>query len=571
MTDHTTLIKERLSIADVVGSYVKLEKSGRNYKACCPFHGEKTPSFFVVPDKQIFHCFGCGKGGDIFTFVQEIEGASFQEALKTLADKAGVSLAKNAGSEKGVYDRLYTALELATRFFEVNMRKDPEVIQYLLDRGLTKETITAFRIGYVPDAWSGLRDRLTAAGVTEDELLTAGLVIKKDNRSFDRFRNRIMFPLADSQGRIVGFSGRIYDPRKGAHESAKYMNSPETPLYHKGSMLYGYDKAKKAMREKNECLMVEGQFDVVLAHQAGATHTVALSGTGLTTDHCALIKRFADTLVLALDGDDAGIRASRRSVILAMQEGLSVSVLPLPQGEDPASIIARSSDAWNSLLADAVQPVLDLELTFLRQEPESQQRAFVHEHIFPLVHAQPSSIVKDKSLGMIAHTLGVSPDALRTEFAAWTKTYSAERTAQPTIATAAPPQSPSVEDMFLGIAGLLAEKAKPIYAEMERTYESFAGAGSLEKLMLEQSDRIPELSFIAEHTFGSDEEQLQKVSGEILVTMEQRILTHRLSILTIQAHRAEQADQDTEHQHLLQELALVTNRLHELRHQRSNF
>ncbi len=570
MTDHTTLIKERLSIVDVVGSYVKLEKSGRNYKACCPFHGEKTPSFFVVPDKNIFHCFGCGKGGDIFTFVEEIEGSSFQEALKTLADRAGVELTKHAGTEKGKYDRLYHALELATRFFEVHLRKDPEVVNYLLERGLTKETITAFRIGYVPDVWNGLKDRLLAAGVTHDELVAVGLIITKDGRSFDRFRNRIMFPLADSQGRIVGFSGRIYDPRKGAHESAKYMNSPETPLYHKGSMLYGYDKAKKAMRDANQCLMVEGQFDVVLAHQAGTTHAVALSGTGLTTEHCALIKRFTYNLVLSLDGDEAGVRASRRSVLLALREGLSVAMLPLPPGDDPASVIARSTDAWQTLVASAIRPVLELELEFLAQEPVSRQRSFTHEHIFPLIRAQTSSIMQDKSIGMTAHALGVSADALRKEFTVWNREYKEDMQGNPLLVTTAPQQQP-VEDMFLGIAGLLAEKYKPIYSDMERAYALYAGQGALEQLMIEHSDRIPQLTFIAEHTFGTDEEQLKKVSEEILVTMEQRILAHRLTTLTVQANHAEKANADSEHQKLLQELALVTNRLHELRHQRSTF
>lgn len=568
--DHTTLIKERLSITDVVGSYVKLEKAGNTFKACCPFHTEKTPSFFVVPDKNIYHCFGCGKGGDIFTFVQEIEGVEFRDAMRLLAERAGISLTAQAGKEKGKYDRLYQVLELATRFYEVQLRKDPEVVEYLLSRGLTKDTIKTFRIGYVSDAWRSLSDRLQATGVTEDELVVTGLCIKKEQRSFDRFRNRIMFPLMDGQGRVIGFSGRIFDPRSNGNDVAKYMNSPETVLYHKGSMLYAYDKAKKAMRDANQCLLVEGQFDVVLAHQAGTAYTVALSGTGLTKDHCALIKRFTDTLILALDGDDAGLRASRRSVLLALREGLNVSILPLPAHDDPASIIARDESVWHELVKSNVQPVFDLECSLLAKTPESEQRTFVYEHIFPLVLAQQSSIVQDKSLGTVAYVLGVSVDALRKEFEVWARDNQDLFVGNP--ATTVPQkQQTSIEETFVGLVQLLAEKYPAHYSEMERSFTTFAGEGEFAKLLGRYQQRLSELSFIAEHTYGDDEQHLEKVSKELLLSIEQQILERTLQQLHTKVHQAEKEKDETVLKNVLQELASVTNRLHELRHQRSNY
>ncbi len=569
-TDHATLIKERLNIVDVVGSYVRLEKAGQNFKACCPFHNEKTPSFFVVPDKNIFHCFGCGKGGDIFSFVEEIEGVGFREALTLLAERAGVSLSDTSIREKGKHDQLYHALELATRFFEVNIRKDVEVVDYLVSRGLTKETITAFRIGYVPDAWRSLSERLRAAGVTEETLLATGLIIKKDGRTFDRFRNRIMFPLADSQGRIIGFSGRVFDARSSGTEMAKYMNSPETELYHKGSMLYAYDKAKKAMRETRQCLLVEGQFDVVLAHQAGTTHTVALSGTGLTTEHCTLIQRFSNQLVLALDGDEAGIRASRRSVLLALREGLDVSILPLPAGDDPASIIARSREEWTTLLATATVPVLDFELALVRDTKPAEQRTLVRDHIFPIVRALQSPIVQDQALGSIAHALGISVDALRKEFDLWAQQNQELNAVRPTTARV-PSSTPSSLHLFIGLMAILAQKDQQQYSEMERAFESFAGIGRLASLLAEHADRLPEHAFIFEHTYGTDESHVRTIGKELLLALEHSALEEQLQNLRVRARRAETSGSSESTTEVLQEIASVTTRLHELRHQRSHY
>lgn len=565
-SDHTIQIKERLSITDVVGSYVKLERAGNNYKACCPFHNEKTPSFFVVPDKNIFHCFGCGKGGDIFTFVEEIEHCEFPQALTLLAERAGVKLDKREASERGKYDRLYAALELATRYFEVNLRKDAEIVNYLLSRGLTKETIVAFRIGYATDAWQGLADRLREAHVTDNELVETGCAIKKE-RLFDRFRNRIMFPLADIQGKVIGFSGRVFDARKQEGEMAKYMNSPETALYHKGTMLYALDKAKRAMRETNTCILVEGQFDVVLAHQAGSTNTVALSGTGLTVDHCKLIKRFADTLVLCLDGDEAGLRASRRSVVLALSEGLAVSVLPLPQGDDPASIIARSSDEWHTLVNQKIIPVLDLELSLIQQMPAADRRKHVHENIFPLIYARDSSLLQDQGLIAIAHALAMSPDALRSEFKQWIA-------ALPTQSNTAPVKKISSSRVFtpimklLGLATNIKQKNPTAYEKLQDTYERFSGKGSITQALEENRDVISEYAFIAENEYGSDEQHIQRIIEELLLSLEIEHIEQNLAGLHEQVRKSESSETEAT-EDALRTISELTSRLHELKLQRS--
>lgn len=579
--DHTALIKERLSIADVVGSYVRLERAGANYKAPCPFHNEKTPSFFVVPEKGIYHCFGCGRGGDIFTFVEEIEGVDFRGALTMLAERAGVELTAQSRTEKGKYDRLYHALELATRFFEVNLRKDPEVVEYLISRGLTKDTIKSFRIGYVDNEWQGLYNRLRATGITEEELLAVGLVIKKESRAFDRFRNRIMFPLADSQGRIIGFSGRTFDVRKGEGEMAKYMNSPETVLYHKGTMLFGYDRAKKAMRDNDQCLLVEGQFDVVLAHQAGTTNAVALSGTGLTADHCALIRRFTDNLVLALDGDDAGMKASRRSVLLGLREGLRVSVLPLPAGDDPASMIARDPVAWQQSVQNDVRPVFELELANLEREPEATQRNFVSDTIFPLLQSQQSSIVQDKSMGKVAHVLGVSTEALRKDFAVWDAQHpivvgeanrpNAGLKNGENQARGETGSETKMQELFLGLMQLLAEKNEPLYADMERSFDAFAGQNAFQTLRSQFAAKLPEWSFVAEHALGTEPDQLAKAGNELLTQLEHRVLSKQMNELLTRANRAERSGDTQQHAELLQALQKVTRRLSELRDMRSHY
>lgn len=291
-SDTVQKIKERLSIVDVIAPYVKLTKAGKYYKGLSPFNKEKTPSFYVNTDRQSYFCFSSGQGGDMFTFVEKMEGLDFKGALKVLAEKAGVEIVYEKGAkDSGKIDRLRDAVARAESFFTRSLSEESAAYQYALKRGLTKENIAHWGLGYAPDAWRGLLEELSAAGFSLQELQAAGLVKEADGKSgtwYDRFRNRLMFPIRDAAGRTVGFTGRALDP----DNEAKYLNSPETELYKKSEVLFGMDRAKDAIRTRGFAILVEGQFDLLMLHQIGFQNTIALSGTALTPFHLSLIKRY---------------------------------------------------------------------------------------------------------------------------------------------------------------------------------------------------------------------------------------------------------------------------------------
>jgi DNA primase len=364
-SDAVEKIKARLNIVEVVESYVKLQKAGKYYKARCPFHNEKTPSFTVSLDRGSYYCFGCSKTGDIFTFVQEIEGVDFRSALKILADRAGVELKKENVQERSERDAIYAALETATRFFESQLPKQEKVIAYLKKRGMTGETAKKFRIGYALEEWSALYDHLLSKGFSASIMDKAGLIVKKDAGGYyDRFRGRIMFPIADNTGCIVAFSGRVFYVSGASEEkTAKYVNSPETAIFNKSEILYGFDKAKQAIRKADACIFVEGQMDLVMSHQAGIEHTVAVSGTALTAHHLGLVKRLTENLIFAFDADDAGVSAAGRSINLALQEGFEARVVAVPSGKDPADSILEDPERWKQAVAEA-KHVIDYYLDY---------------------------------------------------------------------------------------------------------------------------------------------------------------------------------------------------------------
>ena len=370
MADTVQQIKDRLSIVDVVSQYVKLERAGASLRARCPFHAERTPSFHVSPERGTYHCFGCNVGGDIFSFVEAIEGLDFKGALKVLAEKAGVELVYERGGlpgqgkeQKDERERLFELLETATIFY--TSRLSDAAKKYLKERGLSDATMKEFRLGLAGDAWSELSDFLKTKKFTDREIVEAGLAKNpagqqaaygagnERGRLVDKFRNRIMFPIADPAGRIVGFSGRIFG-EKASPEAPKYLNSPETPLFHKSRILYGFDRAKQSIRKLNCAVLVEGQVDLAASHQAGWGNTVAVSGTAFTDEHAALIRRMTDNLVIALDADQAGIKAASRAARAALALGLNVKVAQLPSGLDPADFILKEgADAWKKAVRDS--------------------------------------------------------------------------------------------------------------------------------------------------------------------------------------------------------------------------
>ncbi len=353
-------IKERLSIVDVVSSYVKLEKAGTYFKARCPFHNEKTASFFVSPSRGTYHCFGCAKGGDIFTFTEEIEGFDFSHALTYLAERAGVTIARESDFEKSKRSKLYAVMNEAVNFYEKNRKNDSDVNKYLYDRGINEDTLVLFSVGFAPLAWDSLVKHLRSKGYDDKTMEEVGLSLKSEHGYIDRFRGRIMFPIADSQGRTVAFTGRIFArPNTEEPENVgKYVNSPETVLYNKSRILYGYSKAKQSILRIGYVVVVEGQIDLLAAVQAGTENVVAVSGTAMTKDHLDLLSRFTDKIYFSFDSDNAGLKAGARGIGLAIELGLEVKLLMLPKGDDPASLIKEKGlEAWQAVINQAKHPI----------------------------------------------------------------------------------------------------------------------------------------------------------------------------------------------------------------------
>lgn len=362
MSRETEQIKERLNIADVISEYVKLKQAGQSMKGLCPFHQEKTPSFIVTPRKGSWHCFGCQKGGDVISFIQEIEGLEFPAALKLLADRAGVQLPDYKPQLENRRQRLYDLLATTARLYHeilMNQKAGAQAKKYLIDRGLMEKTMEEFTIGYAPHSWDTLSMWLKKKGYTEEEMVAAGMVGMKDKGgTFDRFRGRIMFPVSDTQGRIVAFGGRIVPWHETGNEG-KYVNSPETALYEKRRTVYNLSRAKRHLKSSTPCIVVEGYMDVVMLVQSGVENVVATSGTAMTDDHVALIGRFTNVLHLAFDGDAAGWKATIAATSAALAGGMRVETIVFADGVDPADLVKDNPDAVKGALA-ATRPLVDV-------------------------------------------------------------------------------------------------------------------------------------------------------------------------------------------------------------------
>ena len=330
-------IKTRLNIVDIVSERLTLKKTGRNFKALCPFHAEKTPSFIVSPDRQTFHCFGCGKGGDILTFVMEFDHVDFTEALETLAERAGVKLERRPADtpEAKLKQKLLEINHLASEYYHYLLVKHAvgeKARDYLKHRGVTDKSIKTFSLWYSPNDWDGLLTYLRKKGYEEKLIETGGLVIRGNRGYYDRFRGRVMFALKDHRGNVVGFSGRVLDPEA---QEAKYINTSETPVYTKGKVLYALDVTREAIQKANEAVLMEGELDVISSFQSGIGNVVAIKGSAVTEDHARLLRRFCERLIFALDSDIAGDAAARRGIEIAEKVGFDMRVATMPAGKDP--------------------------------------------------------------------------------------------------------------------------------------------------------------------------------------------------------------------------------------------
>jgi len=413
-------IKAKLDIVDVIREYIQLRPAGMNFRANCPFHNEKTPSFMVSPEKQIWHCFGCGKGGDVLSFVMEMEGLSFVETLRSLAPRAGVVLKKVDSQLASKRNRLLDILELSANYYHKILLESQEArpaLDYLLERGLTKKTITDWKIGFSPDSWDLLLGLLKKKGYDENEIFLAGMVSRKDKGAgfYDRFRGRIMFPIQDLNGNVLGFSARVSPEKEKTEKMGKYINSPQTLIYDKSKVLFGLDKAKMEVKKNGLAVVVEGQMDVITAHQAGFINTVASSGTALTKEQVVLLKRYSNNVALGFDMDQAGEMAAERGAREAMQAGLNISVVCVPLGKDPDECIKKSPNEWKKAIEEAkpiMQYFFDQTFSKLNLEKVEHKREAARK-LLGIISRLGSRIEEDLWLKRLSQKIDVTENILK--------------------------------------------------------------------------------------------------------------------------------------------------------------
>ncbi len=412
--DDLELIKQKLNIVEFIQEYLPLKKAGVNYKANCPFHQERTPSFMVSPERGIFHCFGCGIGGDIFKFLMEKEGIEFKEALELLAKKAGVVL-KHTRQEKNSLDILFEINLKAAQFFSYMLLEHPlgkPALDYLKKRGLTEETIKLFGLGYAPLNWESLSKFLKKRGFLEKDLVDVGLSIPSRKGCYDRFRGRVMFPLINSKDQIIGFAGRVLG--KG---EPKYINSPQTQIFDKSKFLFGFNLAKSSIRQKKEAIIVEGEMDMITSFQSGIKNIVSSKGTALTEKQVELLQKNAESISLCFDADLAGDSASRRGIDLADKAGLNIKVIQIKDAKDPAELCLKDPEKWKEAIEKAIS-IYDyyLNSVTLRFNPKSATgKKSIFAELIPIWSTISDSMIKEHYIQKLASMLQVKDELVRNE------------------------------------------------------------------------------------------------------------------------------------------------------------
>lgn len=411
-------IKEKIDLQELMQEYIELKPAGpHSFKGLCPFHGEKTPSLNVSPDKQVWHCFGCGEGGDCFSFIQKIEGMTFSEALIHLGKKVGVEIRRISSTEGNKKQRMLGMHELAEKFYRKVLHDSSaskHARDYIERRGFAREELDRFGIGHAPDQWDALSKVLTKRGYSEGEIVEAGLGLRKKSGSgiIDRFRNRIMIPLRDHHGNTVGFTGRVLNK----DDMPKYMNSPETPIYSKSRLVFGLDLAKRAAREVGSIIIVEGNLDVVASHKAGVENIVASSGTALTQDQLELLKRYTETMVFAFDTDAAGFKAAKKGMSLARGLGLDLRAIVLPDGvKDPDELVQKDPEAWRALVSGSV-PIMEFLIAHVTRGKDlkniDDKRAIAKE-LLPAISEMQEVVQREHWLQHVSDLLAVDVGILR--------------------------------------------------------------------------------------------------------------------------------------------------------------
>lgn len=578
MSSSVEQIKERLGIADVIGSYIKIQKAGANFKALCPFHSEKTPSFHISPSRSSYYCFGCGEKGDIFSFVQKFEGLDFPGALRLLGERAGVPVVYERKETRGERERLYDVLEKATEFFEKHLGEEPR--QYLAGRGLSPESVRAWRIGYAPapetDGWRALLSHLRSSGFSDKEIEQAGLVKRPDGTEgkdlYDRFRGRVMFPINDSVGRVIAFSGRIFpEDKTGAEKTGKYINSPETDLFVKSKTLYGFDKAKGSIRKADFSILVEGQMDVILAHQGGFPNAIALSGTALSPEHLTALGRLSKRMVIALDADNAGISSTGKGARAALPLGFDVKVAALPSGLDPADLISKNKEAFRKAVREA-KHIVDFYLETLKARipDERKLRLEVERVVLPYIADIESAIDQAHFVSRVAEALSIAEEPVwlevrkrgtekKTEKKAYVPPAEAQKVADPRTL---------LGERLFGLFFWQEALKTPLLdiSSLEKEMKRLLGDENFESLRSSCRKDSEKLIFAAEAFFEKSPD-IAASRDELLENLEKDILKSRLEFISVKLKKAEEeknhesvSELSREHNEISKKLQALKNR-----------
>jgi DNA primase len=576
MSSSVEQIKERLSIEEVVGSYIKLERAGNSLKARCPFHNEKTPSFFVSPDRGSYYCFGCGAKGDIFTFVEEFEGIDFLGALKILADRAGIQLEKFQSKTTDKKEKLYQLLEATTLFLQRNLESEEIPMDYLKKRGLHDETIKNWKIGYVRDEWRSISDYLKTKGFTDEEIERAGITKTEGKSTYDRFRGRIMFPIFDSAGRVIAFSGRILHDDGN---SAKYLNSPQTELFDKSKTLYGFDRAKQSIRKFNFSILVEGQMDLLMAHQAGFTNTVASSGTALTSEHLALLKRISNNIIMSFDSDNAGAKAAERGWALALSCGMDVKIAEIPKGFDPADLILKDKEKFKDVIKNSIF-LIDFLLNRVSSEIADKKKLWeaIKIKILPYVYLLEGNTERSRYVKKISEIIDIKEDfiwddlkkvKLNEEFQI--KNEQSENKAIENEISQDVLKKGSVERSLAGIMAKF-EGSKIDISHLKEKIKKVIGDERYEKFEKEYKEKIDELTFEAEGYYGNvDETKLREETEYLILNLREEYYKKELEKLLTNLKKAEKEKAAEIISSISIRLKEIMQKLSEIKNEKHNF
>ncbi len=422
-------VRSAVDLVDVVSDYVRLKKQGSKFVGLCPFHNEKTPSFSVDAQQDLFYCFGCKRGGDLFKFVEEMEGVGFLDSVRLLAARAGIEIVEEGGSHQGADERevMHSALRFAAKYYFDHLKSDggKRGLDYLLDRGFTPEIITAFGIGYAPDGWDALLNAATESQYKPEVLVKVGLLKQRASGDsyYDAFRDRVMFPILDRMGKVLGFSGRIVPgatPMPDGQEPAKYINTSDTPVYKKSTVLYGLMQSKIAIRAAEEAVLVEGNADVVALHQAGIKNVVASSGTAISEQQVQMLSSLAKTIVLLFDADAAGVTAALKAVTVALSSGLAVYIVQLPEGSDPDSFVRKFGvDAFRNMLANDRMDFVSFYVEQARRSGQLESgegKGATTEALMRAVARINNPVTQEHYILRAATELGVPDGTLRSQY-----------------------------------------------------------------------------------------------------------------------------------------------------------